>query len=111
MLPFSILSNYYFFFVESIAQLQAAVRRALGSRFQSAVVLEHPSKETDSVVIDIVKTHAVTAQILLLCCWRTHKEVSLLFGDIAEKLPLCDSDALNGVLCTDQVNYFIHYIV
>lgn len=95
---------------ESIAQLQAAVRKALGSRFESAVVVEELSHEPDSVVLDIVKTHAVTAQLLLLCSWRTHREISLLFGDLTEKLPLSNPrfGSTAGILSADQVNDFFY---
>lgn len=35
---------------------------------------------------DAVKTWAVAAQMLLLCCWRSHREVSLCFGDVSAHL-------------------------
>ncbi|GFY54930.1 thyroid adenoma-associated protein homolog [Trichonephila inaurata madagascariensis] len=91
---------------DSILQLQATVRRAIGKRFQSAVVgNEGISLESDQVVLDMVKTHAVTAQILLLCCWRTHKEISLLFGEISDKVPVKNSSQINnsGILDITQV--------
>ena len=98
------MSYYSIYLTENIAQLQAAVRRALGSRFHSAIVVEQPSYETDSVELDIVKSHAVTAQLLLLCCWRTHREISLLFGDLTEKMPLFDPNVESGgILSADQV--------
>lgn len=31
---------------------------------------------------------AVTPQMLLVCCWRTMKEVSLFFGDLVRLLPI-----------------------
>jgi hypothetical protein len=30
----------------------------------------------------------VTPQMLLVCCWRTMKEISLFFGDIVSQLPI-----------------------
>ncbi|GFT61404.1 thyroid adenoma-associated protein homolog, partial [Nephila pilipes] len=91
---------------DSLLQLQATVRRAIGKRFQSAVVgSECASLESDQVILDMVKTHAVTAQILLLCCWRTHKEVSLLFGEISDKIPVksASESISSGILDIVQV--------
>jgi hypothetical protein len=31
---------------------------------------------------------SVTPQMLLVCCWRTMKEISLFFGDIVSQLPI-----------------------
>ncbi|KFM72214.1 Thyroid adenoma-associated protein, partial [Stegodyphus mimosarum] len=102
---------------ENITQLQAAVRRAIGCRFQSALVqpLEQSSngglQVDDAVVLDFVKTHAVTAQMLLLCCWRTHKEISLLFGEIAELVPIFfpEVSTENGILNATQVEKIGEY--
>ncbi|CAL1281729.1 unnamed protein product [Larinioides sclopetarius] len=90
---------------DSILKLQATVRRSIGKRFQSAVVeSEDFVPESDQVVLDRVKTHAVSAQILLLCCWRTHKEVSLLFGEISDRIPVSsDKDTECGILNVTQV--------
>ncbi|GBM23527.1 Thyroid adenoma-associated [Araneus ventricosus] len=90
---------------DSISKLQATVRRSIGKRFQSAVVeSEDFVPESDQVVLDKVKTHAVSAQILLLCCWRTHKEVSLLFGEISDRIPVSgDNDTESGILNVTQV--------
>nr|XP_042902265.1 thyroid adenoma-associated protein homolog [Parasteatoda tepidariorum] len=97
---------------ESITQLQSTVRKALSSRFSTAIVQGgRLSKEVSDVELDIVKTHAVTAQILLLCCWRTHKEISLLFGEMCEKVPIKSENGTIGILGENEVaaigNYFI----
>jgi hypothetical protein len=31
---------------------------------------------------------SVTPQMLLVCCWRTMKEISLFFGDLVKILPI-----------------------
>lgn len=83
------------------------MRRAIGTRFESAVVEpENPTIDTEGVFLDMAKTRAVTAQILLLCCWRTHKEVSLLFGEMAEKIPVCTANSgdKSSLLNVSQVN-------
>ncbi|KAG8187737.1 hypothetical protein JTE90_015607 [Oedothorax gibbosus] len=98
---------------ENIEQLQTAVRRAIGNRFHSAVVdPDSQSSATvgEGVVLDLTKTRAVTAQILLLCCWRTHKEVSLLFGEMAEKIPVSDGDE-KSLLSVSQVMNIGEYFI
>ncbi|GIY72426.1 thyroid adenoma-associated protein homolog [Caerostris extrusa] len=99
---------------KSVMQLQATVRRAIGKRFQSAVVrTDNILPESDKVVLDMVKTHAVTSQILLLCCWRAHKEVSLLFGEISERIPIksvanqVESGIIDVSLVLDIGGYFM----
>ncbi|XP_055946865.1 thyroid adenoma-associated protein homolog isoform X2 [Argiope bruennichi] len=99
---------------DSILKLQATIRRSIGKRFQTAVIeSEACVPEFDQVVLDKVKSHAVSAQILLLCCWRTHKEVSLLFGEISDRIPVSNDDNIeSGILYVAQIkvvgDYFMH---
>ncbi|XP_054712969.1 thyroid adenoma-associated protein homolog [Uloborus diversus] len=93
----------------NISQLQIAVRKAIGNRFQSAIVSDESSTRKDAIQLDIIKTRAVTAQMLLLCCWRAHKEVSLLFGEICERIPINIEDEQSSILNTTQVTDIGHY--
>lgn len=43
----------------------------------------------------------VTAQMVLLCSWRTVKEVSLLLGEISDRCPILPDT--HGLLSEDQV--------
>ncbi|XP_053978805.1 thyroid adenoma-associated protein [Hylaeus volcanicus] len=45
----------------------------------------------------------VTPQMVLLCSWRTVKEVSLLFGFLATKAPICEEDSSLGLLNKEQI--------
>lgn len=47
---------------------------------------------------------SVTPQMLLVCCWRTMKEISLFFGDIVSQLPI-EHESTNEmyVLSQEQV--------
>ncbi|XP_022663182.1 uncharacterized protein LOC111251137 isoform X3 [Varroa destructor] len=56
---------------EIVEQFKAALNRGFGKRLHNA---------------DAVKTWAVAAQMMLLCSWRSHREISLCFGDIASHL-------------------------
>lgn len=52
---------------------------------------------------------AVTPQMLLVCCWRTMKEVSLFFGDLMRLLPI-EYEAQNSYLLTyNQVSIFLFF--
>ena len=52
--------------------------------------------ETDSI-------NAPASQLLLVCCWRTMKEVALLLGELAENAPLQVGNTKNGLLTATQV--------
>lgn len=45
----------------------------------------------------------VTPQMVLLCSWRTVKEVSLLFGFLVTKVPICEDDSSIGLLNEEQI--------
>jgi hypothetical protein len=63
------------------------------------------------------QTESVTPQMLLVCCWRTMKEISLFFGDIVKTLPIefeCGTDGAEFVLSCEQVfaigEYFVRHL-
>ncbi|KAG9484416.1 hypothetical protein GDO78_010020 [Eleutherodactylus coqui] len=58
----------------------------------------------------------VTAQMVLVCCWRSMKEVSLLLGLLCQSLPLqTDPGSPQGLITVEQVNemgdYFKHHLL
>ncbi|KAM3931868.1 tRNA (32-2'-O)-methyltransferase regulator THADA [Leptodactylus fuscus] len=58
----------------------------------------------------------VTAQMVLVCCWRSMKEVSLLLGLLCQSLPLqTDPSAPEGLITVEQViemgDYFKHHLL
>ncbi|KAG8584256.1 hypothetical protein GDO81_008754 [Engystomops pustulosus] len=59
---------------------------------------------------------SVTAQMVLVCCWRSMKEVSLLLGLLCQSLPLqTDPDTPQGLITVEQVvemgDYFKHHLL
>ncbi|XP_042531416.1 thyroid adenoma-associated protein isoform X1 [Dipodomys spectabilis] len=62
------------------------------------------------------KTCDVTAQMVLVCCWRSMKEVALLLGTLCQLLPMQSVPELSdGLLTVDQVkemgNYFKQHLL
>ncbi|NWH61820.1 THADA protein, partial [Geococcyx californianus] len=58
----------------------------------------------------------VTAQMVLVCCWRSMKEVSLLLGTLCKLLPSqASSEASDGLITVEQVknigDYFKHHLL
>ncbi|KAM4693409.1 tRNA (32-2'-O)-methyltransferase regulator THADA [Discoglossus pictus] len=58
----------------------------------------------------------VTAQMVLVCCWRSMKEVSLLLGMMCQRLPLqAQPDSPSGLISVEQVKemgeYFKHHLL
>ncbi|NWX83161.1 THADA protein, partial [Nothoprocta pentlandii] len=62
------------------------------------------------------QTCDVTAQMVLVCCWRSMKEVSLLLGTLCKLLPSqAASQAADGLITVEQVqnigDYFKHHLL
>lgn len=53
----------------------------------------------------------VTPQMVLLCSWRTVKEVSQLFGLFAIKASIQNCEPADGLLTEEQVRYIYLYII
>ncbi|NXF47945.1 THADA protein, partial [Oceanites oceanicus] len=58
----------------------------------------------------------VTAQMVLVCCWRSMKEVSLLLGTLCKLLPSqATSEPSDGLITVEQVknigDYFKHHLL
>lgn len=49
------------------------------------------------------EAYRVTAQMVLVCCWRTMKEVSMLLGHLCQSMSLCSSHTHAGVITEEQV--------
>ncbi|XP_077960051.1 thyroid adenoma-associated protein isoform X2 [Gasterosteus aculeatus] len=48
--------------------------------------------------------YRVTAQMVLVCCWRSMKEVAMLLGQLCQSLPLhCTTDTHSGLITEEQV--------
>ncbi|XP_068423389.1 thyroid adenoma-associated protein [Clinocottus analis] len=46
--------------------------------------------------------YRVTAQMVLVCCWRSMKEVAMLLGQLCQSMPLCCTDDTNSGLITEE---------
>uniref|UniRef100_A0A8C4W1K9 tRNA (32-2'-O)-methyltransferase regulator THADA n=1 Tax=Gopherus evgoodei TaxID=1825980 RepID=A0A8C4W1K9_9SAUR len=62
------------------------------------------------------QTCDVTAQMVLVCCWRSMKEISLLLGMLCKLLPLQTvSESSDGLIAVEQVkdigDYFKHHLL
>uniref|UniRef100_A0A8C3KS85 tRNA (32-2'-O)-methyltransferase regulator THADA n=1 Tax=Calidris pygmaea TaxID=425635 RepID=A0A8C3KS85_9CHAR len=62
------------------------------------------------------QTCDVTAQMVLVCCWRSMKEVSLLLGTLCKLLPSqATSEPSNALITVEQVknigDYFKHHLL
>ncbi|KAM4824437.1 tRNA (32-2'-O)-methyltransferase regulator THADA-like [Urocitellus parryii] len=62
------------------------------------------------------KTCDVTAQMVLVCCWRSMKEVALLLGTLCQLLPMQSMpESSDGLLTEDQVkeigDYFKQHLL
>ncbi|EHA97799.1 Thyroid adenoma-associated protein [Heterocephalus glaber] len=62
------------------------------------------------------KTYDVTAQMVLVCCWRSMKEVALLLGTLCQLLPMQPMpESSDGLLTVEQVkeigDYFKQHLL
>ena len=66
------------------------------------IMLGHPHICELQLLEEAIPTTG-NAQSLLLCCWHSMKEISLLFGYLAEYAPVEVDQAESGVLTLEQV--------
>uniref|UniRef100_A0A452J0V8 tRNA (32-2'-O)-methyltransferase regulator THADA n=1 Tax=Gopherus agassizii TaxID=38772 RepID=A0A452J0V8_9SAUR len=91
---------------------------------QAKIFKEHHrvdfAKLTDDEPVENVckegQTCDVTAQMVLVCCWRSMKEISLLLGMLCKLLPLQTvSESSDGLIAVEQVkdigDYFKHHLL
>uniref|UniRef100_A0A8C3KQ55 tRNA (32-2'-O)-methyltransferase regulator THADA n=1 Tax=Calidris pygmaea TaxID=425635 RepID=A0A8C3KQ55_9CHAR len=96
---------------------------------QAKLLKEHckveSGKPADHSVISLPSVHEtskerqtcdVTAQMVLVCCWRSMKEVSLLLGTLCKLLPSqATSEPSNALITVEQVknigDYFKHHLL
>ncbi|KAJ7373357.1 hypothetical protein OS493_012949 [Desmophyllum pertusum] len=68
---------------------------------------EDPDEDLSQVpqysVLEESHIKAPAAQILLVCCWRTMKEVALLLGELADNAPLQVANNRNGLFTAQQL--------
>uniref|UniRef100_A0A8C8S7C6 tRNA (32-2'-O)-methyltransferase regulator THADA n=1 Tax=Pelusios castaneus TaxID=367368 RepID=A0A8C8S7C6_9SAUR len=78
------------------------------------------NKPAENTCIEITgkeeQTCDVTAQMVLVCCWRSMKEISLLLGMLCKLLPSQTvSESSAGLITVEQVkdigNYFKHHLL
>ncbi|XP_064489031.1 tRNA (32-2'-O)-methyltransferase regulator THADA-like isoform X3 [Ornithodoros turicata] len=98
---------------EILKQVQEALQKGLGRKFNLSAEDTGGSTLNGACDVDMTKALAVVAQMLLLCGWRAHREVSLLFGEICQTCPMspADSESNEGPLSVKQVlsigNFFM----
>lgn len=49
------------------------------------------------------EAYRVTAQMVLVCCWRSMKEVSMLLGELCQSMPLY-THTCKGLITEEQVS-------
>ncbi|XP_045141727.1 thyroid adenoma-associated protein isoform X2 [Echinops telfairi] len=119
---------------ESASRLQVILNeiqpRDTNDYFSHAKVLkEHPSFDLDDLNANMPNIDAasemkgkegkpcdVTAQMVLVCCWRSMKEVALLLGTLCQLLPMRPGpDSAEGLLRVEQVkdmgDYFKQHLL
>lgn len=83
-------------FVERILRMSTELLRLVGPIVNSESPEGHFPRDCD----DDVNAAGTTPQMVLLCAWRTVKEVSLLLGDLALTAPIlrCSSSSTDGLI-------------
>ncbi|NXG36153.1 THADA protein, partial [Dromaius novaehollandiae] len=87
-------------------------------KVESEKLVDH--KPTENICTEIRgkerQTCDVTAQMVLVCCWRSMKEISLLLGTLCKLLPSqAASESSDGLITVEQVknigDYFKHHLL
>uniref|UniRef100_A0A8C0Z352 tRNA (32-2'-O)-methyltransferase regulator THADA n=1 Tax=Canis lupus familiaris TaxID=9615 RepID=A0A8C0Z352_CANLF len=96
---------------------------------QAKILKEHDSFDLEDLNVSVQnigasaevkgkerKTCDVTAQMVLVCCWRSMKEVALLLGTLCQLLPMQSvPESSNGLLTEEQVkeigDYFKQHLL
>ncbi|XP_027208748.2 tRNA (32-2'-O)-methyltransferase regulator THADA isoform X1 [Penaeus vannamei] len=90
---------------ESLEVLRATLQQSLGNHHnEQDVVLS-----AEATPQELVKAQAVNAQMLLLCAWRCVKEISLILGDVVQKMPL--SPRTDALLTNEDVVMIGQYFI
>ncbi|XP_042855997.1 thyroid adenoma-associated protein homolog isoform X2 [Penaeus japonicus] len=90
---------------ESLEVLRATLQQSLGNHHNEQDVM----LSAEATPQELVKAQAVSAQMLLLCAWRCVKEISLILGDVVQKMPL--SPQANAVLTNEDVVMIGQYFI
>lgn len=70
------------------------------------IAAQKPNKILSSKTKNLNKMETTTSQMVLLCSWRTTRDVSLLLGELSLRLPLRnndDNDDDNGLITIDEI--------
>ena len=67
--------------------------------------MELNSQAINEICNSVPDKQIVTPQMVLLCSWRTVKEVSLLFGLLSTKAPICEDNPSTKLLNEEQVKF------
>ncbi|KAI5606893.1 thyroid adenoma-associated protein [Silurus asotus] len=91
--------------------LQEIQPRDTNDFFTSARELDVSSEEqlcTPQATNEGSEQYRVTAQMVLVCCWRSMKEVSMLLGELCQSMPL-HTHTNKGLITEEQVEGVGHY--